>query len=127
MRPSASNQTDHPRNPNYERDIDYVTKHNKWILSSIGIWPVVLKGARGFIPTIAIGLNNLALFFTAVQCILHIVLEQKDPLLRLRILGLACFLVISMMKYCALMVRRSNIEYCIRQVQTDWKQVCRRV
>ncbi|KAK9299145.1 hypothetical protein QLX08_007762 [Tetragonisca angustula] len=43
MHPPMRSHADQPRNPNYEKDIVYVTKHNKWVLNSIGIWPAVLK------------------------------------------------------------------------------------
>ncbi|XP_043517133.1 odorant receptor 13a-like [Frieseomelitta varia] len=123
MHPPIRNHVDHPRNPNYEKDIVYVTRHNKWVLNSIGIWPAVLKGIGQFLPKIAIGVSNLVLFFTLVQCVLHIVFEQKDPLLRLKILGLTCFSFISLMKYWALTARKSKIEHCIEQLYADWKQV----
>ncbi|XP_017759702.1 PREDICTED: odorant receptor 85b-like [Eufriesea mexicana] len=123
MQLSPLYETDHPRNPNYEKDIVYVMKYTKWILNPIGIWPAVLKGVGKFLPTIAIGFNNLALLFIVIQCVLHITLEQKDPLLRLKFLGLTCFISISLMKYYALTKQKSNIEYCIKQVQSDWKQV----
>lgn len=116
-------QTDQPRNLNYEKDIVYVTKHNKWILNSIGIWPTVLKGIDEYLPKIAIGLNNLVLSFTVIQCVLHILLEQKDPILRLKILGLTCFSFISLMKYWVLTMRKPKIKHCIEEIQHDWKQV----
>ena len=119
------NYADQPRNPHYEDDIVYVTKHSRWILNSIGIWPAVLEGVGKFLPRIAIGLSNLVLFFTVVQCVLHILLEQKDPLLRLRLLGFACYSLVSLMKYWALTVRKPKIKRCIEQMHADWKQVSR--
>lgn len=116
-------QTNQPRNLNYEKDIVYVTKHNKWILNSIGIWPTVLKGIDEYLPKIAIALSNLVLSFTVIQCVLHILLEQKDPILRLKILGLTFFSFISLMKYWVLTMRKPKIKLCIEQIQHDWKQV----
>ncbi|KAK1131489.1 hypothetical protein K0M31_017773 [Melipona bicolor] len=43
MHPPIRNHADQPRNRNYEKDIVYVTRHNKWVLNSIGIWPALLK------------------------------------------------------------------------------------
>ena len=123
MHPSARNHADQPRNPNYEQDIVYVTRHNKWVLNSIGIWPAVLKGIGQFLPKIAIGLYNLVSSFVLMQCVLHFVFEQKDPVMKLKILGLICFFSISMMKYWALIASKSKIEYCIEQLYADWKQV----
>ncbi|XP_076475265.1 uncharacterized protein LOC117157721 [Bombus vancouverensis nearcticus] len=123
MHPSVQRRTDPPQNTNYEEDIVYVTKHNKWVLNSIGMWPAVLKGIGKFIPKVVIGLSNIVSFLNVVQCVLYIILEENDPLLRLRLLGLACFASINLMKYWALIARKTNIEYCIEQVHTDWKQV----
>ena len=125
MHTPARDHADQPRNSNYKKDIVYVTKHLKWILNCIGIWPAMLKGIGKFLPRIAIVLCNLVLFFIEVQCVLHIILEQKDPLLRLRLLGLACYSLICLMKYWALTVRKSKIKYCIEQLHTDWKEVSR--
>ncbi|XP_050583675.1 odorant receptor Or2-like isoform X1 [Bombus affinis] len=123
MHLSVRHQTDPPQNTNYEEDIVYVTKHNKWVLNSIGMWPAVLKGIGKFVPKVVIGLSNIVSFLNVVQCVLYITLEENDPLLRLRLLGLACFASINLMKYWALIARKPNIEYCIEQVHTDWKQV----
>ena len=125
MHPPVRNHADEPRNRNYKKDIVYVTKYLKWILNCIGIWPAMLKGIGKFLPKIAIVLSNLVLFFIEVQCVLHIILEQKDPLMRLRLLGLACYSLICLMKYWALTVRKSKIKCCIEQLQTDWKEVRR--
>ncbi|XP_076760471.1 odorant receptor 4-like [Xylocopa sonorina] len=114
---------DQPPNPNYEKDIAYVTNLNKWVLNSIGIWPAVLNGNYKFLPKIAITASNIVLFFTLIQCVLHITLEQKDPLLRLKFFGLTCFSFISLMKYWALIVRKPMIKLCIEQVQNDWRQI----
>ncbi|XP_033301938.1 uncharacterized protein LOC117206570 [Bombus bifarius] len=112
-----------PRNPNYEEDIVYVTKHNKWVLNSIGMWPAMLKGIGKFVPKIVVGLSNFVSVFNVLQFVLYVILEEKDTSLKLRFLGLICFASTNLMKYWALIARRPNIEYCIEQVQTDWKQV----
>ncbi|KAK1131485.1 hypothetical protein K0M31_017769 [Melipona bicolor] len=123
MHPSVQYHTDQPRNPNYENDFIYVTKYLRWILTSIGIWPAMLKGIGRFLPKIAIVLSNLVFVFFEVQCMLHITLEEKDPLLRLRILGLACYSLVCLLKYWALTMRKSRIKYCIEEMNTDWKLV----
>ncbi|XP_043517215.1 odorant receptor 13a-like [Frieseomelitta varia] len=123
MHPSVQNDTVQPRNPNYKDDIIYVTRYLKWILNSIGIWPAMLKGIRSFLPTITIVLSNIVLVFFEVQCMLYITLEEKDPLLRLRLLGLASYSLVSLLKYWALTMRKSRIKDCIEELNKDWKQV----
>ncbi|XP_017795970.1 PREDICTED: odorant receptor 4-like [Habropoda laboriosa] len=112
-----------PRNLNYKKDIVYVTKHSKWILKSLGIWPAVLDETAGFLPKITIGLSNLVLLFTVIPCILHIIFEQKDTIIRLKLFGLLSFCLISLMKYWALATRKPRIKECIEEVQSDWKEV----
>ncbi|KAG6804488.1 odorant receptor 56 [Apis mellifera caucasica] len=120
---SIQNPINEPRNPNYEKDIAYVTKYNKWVLTCIGIWPIILKNINKILPKIVIGINNLLCSFILIQSALHIIYEEKDVLLRLKILGLIFFSFISLMKYWALTIHKPEIKYCIEQVQSDWKQV----
>ncbi|XP_003700935.2 odorant receptor 13a-like isoform X2 [Megachile rotundata] len=110
-------------NLNYENDIIYVTKYSRWILMSIGIWPGSLKGSAKFLSKIAIGFGNLVLFFAIIPFSLHIVLEQKDTVIMLKMLGFLSFCLISVLKYWALAMRKPKIERCIELMQTDWKQV----
>ena len=125
MHPPVQNHVSEPRNPNYEKDIAYVTKYLKWILNSIGIWPAVLKGIGKFLPNITIGLSNLVVLFIEVQCVLYLALEEKNPFLRMKLFGLSYYTFISLLKYSALAIRKSKIKYCIEQMYADWKQVSR--
>ncbi|XP_017880491.1 odorant receptor 49a-like [Ceratina calcarata] len=112
-----------PGNRNYEQDIVFVTKHNKWVLRSIGIWPSVLKGAARFLPKIVIGIGNFALLFAIIPCILYIVFEERDIVMKLKLIGLVGFCVTSLLMYLALIARKPKIEDCIEQVQIDWMQI----
>ncbi|XP_076237705.1 odorant receptor 4-like [Calliopsis andreniformis] len=121
---SIYDQNDYePQNENYEKDIIYIVKHSKWILSSLGIWPVMSQGAKRFFPNVAIGLGNSVLLFAIVPCTLHIIYEQKDIIVRLHLLGLLSFCLIAFIKYGALVARRRKIKECIEHVQYDWRQV----
>ncbi|XP_026669568.1 odorant receptor 4-like [Ceratina calcarata] len=120
----AQDQTDYNAgNRNYKRDIVFVTKYSKWILRSLGIWPSVLKGAARFLPKIAIGIGNFVLLFAIIPCILHIMFEEKDTIIRLKLCGLLSFCISSLLKYWALTARKPKIQNCIEQVETDWMQV----
>lgn len=112
-----------PRNLYYKKDIAYVTKHSKWILQSIGIWPAVVGNVTKFLPKIAIALSNFVLLFAIIPCILHIIFEEKDTIMRLKLSGLLSFCCTSLMKYWALTLRKPRIKDCIEQVWIDWEQV----
>ncbi|XP_012214673.1 odorant receptor 4-like [Linepithema humile] len=110
-------------NANYQQDMQYVFRPCSWILGSIGIWPLAIRGIGRNISKIAIIICNFALSFAIVPCILHIVYDEKDLNIRLKLSGLLGFCLMSMMKYCVLALRRPKIMRCIEHVKSDWWQV----
>ncbi|XP_011147999.2 odorant receptor 4-like [Harpegnathos saltator] len=110
-------------NVNYQQDMQYVFKPSSWILGSMGIWPITIQGIRKHVSTIAIVVYNFALVFAMVPCILHIIYDQKDLNLRLKLCGLLGFCLTALTKYFILVIRRSKIQSCIEQVKKDWWQV----
>ncbi|XP_028046089.1 odorant receptor 13a isoform X3 [Monomorium pharaonis] len=117
--PSAHDEKDPP----YQQDIRYVFKLNKWILGSIGIWPVSEQGFGRHASKIAIALGNLTLSFAMVPFALHIVYDEKDIIMRLKLSGLLAFCIVSMTKYCILAIRRPKIQQCIEYVKNDWWKI----
>ncbi|XP_012063216.1 PREDICTED: odorant receptor 43a-like [Atta cephalotes] len=111
------------KDPNYQQDIQYIFKLNNWILGSIGLWPVSFQGIGRHAPRIAIALGNFALSFAMVPCALHIVYDEKDIIMRLKLCGLLAFCLTAMTKYCILVIRRPKILRCIEYVKHDWWQV----
>lgn len=111
------------QNPSYQRDIRYVFKLNNWILSSLGIWPVAIRGIGQHVSKIAIAICNLALSFAIVPCALHIVYDEKDLILKMKLCGLLAFCLTAMTKYCILVIRRPKIHRCIEYLKNDWWQV----
>ncbi|XP_016910431.2 odorant receptor 4-like isoform X5 [Apis cerana] len=111
------------RNLKYKEDIAYVTKHSKWILKSIGIWPSVLKDVSKFLPKIVFGLCNFVLFFAIIPCILYIVIEENDTMIRFKLFGLLSFSLVALIKYWTLLYRKSRIKNCVEQIWIDWKQI----
>ncbi|XP_012350970.2 uncharacterized protein LOC105737471 [Apis florea] len=107
----------------YKEDIAYVTKHNKWILKSIGIWPIFLKNVAKFLPKIIIGISNFVLLFAIIPCILYIMFEEKNNVIKLKLCGLLIFCSIALMKHWALAYRKPKIKNCIEQIENDWEQV----
>ncbi|XP_050457366.1 odorant receptor 4-like [Cataglyphis hispanica] len=108
---------------NYRRDIRNVFKLNNWILGSIGIWPVAICGIGRYASKIAIAICNLAFSFALVPCALHIIYDEKDIIMRLKLCGLLAFCLTAMTKYCILAIRRPKILRCIEYVKNDWWQV----
>jgi len=111
------------RNFNYQQDIRYVFKLNNWILGSLGIWPIAIRGIGKHISKIAIAIFNFALSFAIVPCALHIIYDQKNINVRLHLSGLLAFCLTAMTKYCIFVIHRLKIHHCIEYVKNDWWQV----
>lgn len=122
MESSRDERTVSP-NASYQRDIQYIFKPGKWVLGPIGIWPIAIRGIGRHASKIAIVLCNLALAFAIVPCVLHMIYDQKDLNIRLKLFGLLGFCSSAMMKYCVLAIRRPKILRCIEHVKSDWWQV----
>ncbi|KAL6426527.1 hypothetical protein ACFW04_009152 [Cataglyphis niger] len=121
MRNSEDDQATSP-NVNYQRDMRHVFKPCSWIFGSIGIWPVAFRGIGQRVSKIALVLCNFALGFAIVPCLLHIIYDEKDLNIRLKLSGLLGFCLTAMMKYCVLAIRRPKILRCIEHVKSDWWQ-----
>lgn len=120
---SAHDECATPSRSSYQRDIRYVFKLNTWILGSIGIWPVAIRGIGRYASEIAIAVCNLALSFAIVPFILYLIYEEKNLYIRLKLLGLLAFCFVAMIKYFILVIRRPKILRCIEYVNNDWWQV----
>ncbi|XP_025986698.2 LOW QUALITY PROTEIN: odorant receptor 4 [Solenopsis invicta] len=111
-------------NASYQQNIRYIFKPGNWILGSIGIWPIYGIGRHA--SKIAIVLCNFALAFAIIPCVLHMIYDQKDLNIKLKLFGLLGFCTTAMMKYCILVrrpkIRRPKIMHCIEHVKNDWWQ-----
>ncbi|XP_019883388.2 odorant receptor 4-like [Camponotus floridanus] len=112
-----------PQNLSYHRDIKYVLKLNNWILCTIGILPFTTRRIGRHVFKILIAFYNFIISFTIVPCALHIIYDQKDIIIRLKLFGLLAFCLTAMTKYCILTIRLPKILYCIEFVKSDWWQV----
>ncbi|XP_047365570.1 odorant receptor 43a-like [Vespa velutina] len=106
-----------------EKDIEYAIKYGRFVLRSIGIWPDTENKIRQYLSNLAILTGNLILSFAIIPCALHIIYEEKDTNLKLKLFGLLSFCICVMIKYFALSIRRSDIVRCIEWLKTDWYQV----
>lgn len=120
---SVHNEHTTSQNLSYQQDIQYIFKLNNWILGSLGIWPIAIRGIGKHASKIVIIIFNLALSFAIVPCALHIIYDEKDITMRLKLCGLLAFCLTAMTKYCILAIRRPKILRCIEYVKIDWWQV----
>lgn len=110
-------------NASYHQDVRFIFTPSRWILGSIGIWPIAFRGIGEHISRIIIVICNFVLSFAIVPCALHIIYDQKDLNIRLKLCGLLGFCSTAMMKFFVLVIRRPKIWQCIEHVKDDWWQV----
>nr|XP_031834897.1 uncharacterized protein LOC116428019 [Nomia melanderi] len=125
MRAVAGKEQDieKPRNPHYQQDIVRVLKHTKWILRSIGIWPIFLESDNRIVPRFLIGFSDLVLIFTLVPFSLYITFEEKNITVKLKSFGLLTFCTLSLLKHWALAACMPRIKHCVESLDHDWRQV----
>ena len=106
---------------------DYSLQLNRWILKPIGAWPASTSTSRSdrIISFTLVGLCYGLISFTVIPCIFHLVLEHETIYIKLRTLGPLSHWFIGGINYTNLLLRSSDIQYCIRHMQTDWKAVRR--
>ncbi|EFN78905.1 hypothetical protein EAI_02318 [Harpegnathos saltator] len=108
---------------NHQQDMRYVFTPSSWFLGLIGIWPISFRDVGQHISKIAIVICNFVSSFTIVPCALHIIYDQKDLNIRLKVSGFLAFCATAMLKFFVLVIRRPKIRQCIEYVEDDWWQV----
>lgn len=58
-----------------------------------------------------------------IPCSMYIVLEIKDFYNQLKLGSALSFFMMAVMKYCALILRESDIRRCVEYIEGDWKNV----
>ncbi|XP_076376069.1 odorant receptor 4-like [Megalopta genalis] len=112
-----------PRNPYYEKDVNFIFKPSRWILKSIGIWPGFLKDNNQHLDKLAVGICNILLPFSIIPFTMYLVLEEKNIMALLKLTGLLTFCWISLLKYWSLIACKPTLKHCIQIVEDDWKEV----
>ncbi|XP_025158794.1 odorant receptor 4 isoform X2 [Harpegnathos saltator] len=107
---------------NHQQDMRYVFTPSSWFLGLIGIWPISFRDVGQHISKIAIVICNFVSSFTIVPCALHIIYDQKDLNIRLKVSGFLAFCATAMLKFFVLVIRRPKIRQCIEYVEDDWWQ-----
>lgn len=117
---------DHPRNSNYENDINYTLEMCRWILKPIGIWSYVYSRTSKLEKVTSIALLIACfscLFFIIVPSSHYIFFVEKNVQTKVKLLGPVGFCVSSAIKYCYLGQKGAIFGRCIKHVEKDWKTV----
>ncbi|XP_076475321.1 uncharacterized protein LOC117157612 isoform X1 [Bombus vancouverensis nearcticus] len=106
---------------------DYSLQLNRWFLKPIGVWPLSASTSRleRTICFVLIFLCYFFVLFTIIPCLLHLILEDENIRMKLKILGPFSHWLIGGINYSTLLLRSREMRVCIEHIQNDWKIVTR--
>ncbi|KAF3054494.1 Odorant receptor 068 [Nylanderia fulva] len=110
-------------NFSFQQDIRYIFKINKWILGSLGLWPVTIRGIGQHTFKITFAVCNFVIIFSIMPCVLHILYDDEDTIMKLKLFGVLAYSFTTITKYYILTIRRPRILRCIEYIKNDWWQV----
>lgn len=114
----------HP-NKNYERDIEYVTKQNYFLLRILGVWPLLdrdLSVAEMICKILLIIICCTLVCFEGIPSILYCVfVTEEEPRSKLKMIAPTVYSFVALAKYGALIVYEDEIRSCLRHIKDDWK------
>ncbi|XP_043517211.1 odorant receptor 4-like [Frieseomelitta varia] len=106
---------------------DYSLQLNRWLLKPIGAWPAFTSTSRcdRIISFLLVTLCYGLVLFTVIPCILHLIFEDETVYAKLEKFGILSHWIFGGINYTNLLLQSRDIQYCIRHMQTDWKEVKR--
>ncbi|KAK0173650.1 hypothetical protein PV328_006816 [Microctonus aethiopoides] len=106
-------------------DMKYCTTMNRWFLIPIGLWPIDsdAKIFEKIFSETRIVICYLLILFLLVPCALHTFINEKNPRLKMKMIGPLSFCLMAISKYCFLVRRRNEIRKCFDHVFIDWRRV----
>ncbi|XP_015431173.1 PREDICTED: odorant receptor 4-like [Dufourea novaeangliae] len=123
MQPKGQNRLN---NYDHETDLDYTLEMCRWLLTPIGVWPLVKKCAGKHERAMSI-----VLLLVCFTCLLFVILPsgyniffvEKSMQNKVKLLGPVGFCLSSAIKYCYLVAKGTVFGRCIEHVQKDWQTV----
>ncbi|OAD55463.1 hypothetical protein WN48_04720 [Eufriesea mexicana] len=106
---------------------EYSKQLNRWILKSIGVWPVSSSATRTekIVSQILVVICWCFSLFTIIPNLLRIILEKENAYRKLKTLGPLSHWFVGGYNYAVLLLRKDDIRYCIKHVKTDWTIITR--
>ncbi|XP_043282234.1 uncharacterized protein [Venturia canescens] len=121
---SKKNSNDTVENKDYKEDLDRTIYYTKKLLRLLGVWSLVKKEnprkKELAMSVILITTCSLQVSFIMVPCILHVLLREKNVLIKIKLLAPIGVRAINLVKYCMLVYRRNVIKFCFDHVEHDW-------
>ncbi|KAK2583203.1 hypothetical protein KPH14_009223 [Odynerus spinipes] len=114
------------QNAYYKDDIRYTMQFCRWILTPIGIWPLLREDVSKTD-------RNLSIMFLAICCglfcfilipsAIQIFVVEKDINIKVKLIGPTCFCLSAAIKYFYFAWHRHGFQICIEYIERDWRTV----
>nr|QNL14949.1 olfactory receptor 5 [Aulacocentrum confusum] len=108
-----------------KNDMKFSTELGQWVLTPIGIWPLQSNFVARIFSSSLVIVCTFLICFLLVPCGLHTFIDEKDPRLKMKMIGPLSFCLMAITKYVFLVVRKNRIRNCLRHVNVDWCRVNR--
>ncbi|XP_003489759.1 odorant receptor 67a-like [Bombus impatiens] len=115
-----------PSTHSWDKDWMYSVQINRWLLKSIGVWPISLcitttEKINSIILTL---ISSFLISFLLVPCALCTVLDKTGDLdTKIKMIGPLSFCVMAAIKYYILVSRGAKIGKCIENIRSDWDRI----
>ncbi|XP_076475335.1 odorant receptor 10-like isoform X3 [Bombus vancouverensis nearcticus] len=115
-----------PSTHSWDKDWMYSVQINRWLLKSIGVWPISLcitttEKSNSIILTF---ISSFLISFLLIPCALCTVLvKTDDPEAKIKMIGVLSFCVMAAIKYYILASRGVMIAKCIENIRSDWDRI----
>nr|XP_003700925.1 PREDICTED: odorant receptor 4-like [Megachile rotundata] len=102
---------------------DYSLQLNKWLLIPIGAWPSPTSKIERVVSLILIVISYCSILATVVPCILYVILDDDLLTQKLMAVGPLSHWFIGGINYTTLLLRKKEIQCCVKHMQIDWRSV----
>ncbi|XP_031834887.2 odorant receptor 4-like isoform X1 [Nomia melanderi] len=114
------------KNSNYAHDIDYALGWCRRMLRLIGVWSLIEQRTSWLEKVLSFLLRTVILgvqLFFIVPITLHICQTEKNPMMKIKLLGPPSNCAFSVIKFFYLVLRGTAFRSCIEHMENDWRRV----
>ncbi|XP_017759757.1 PREDICTED: odorant receptor 46a-like [Eufriesea mexicana] len=112
---------------NRDNRANYNLQLNRWFLEPIGAWPFfpTTSNLERIVSFILIVICYSLLLATVIPCILYLILEEKDFVVKMKLVGPVGHWFVGSINYTVLLLRGRDIRYCVEHMEADWQMMTR--
>ncbi|XP_017878916.2 odorant receptor Or1-like isoform X2 [Ceratina calcarata] len=105
-----------------EEDLIYVTEYVKPILTIVGAWPLPTKSSlpSKIVHRIEHALSYFLFFLLIVPSLMYVFLKEKNPKVKLKLMGPIINCAMQIFKYTILLYRMNDIRRSLDSIRQDW-------